>query len=225
MKKIEELRKKFKNPEIFDLAMTHKSWVNENPAKRGSNERLEFLGDAVLELVVTHHLYTKFPDKEEGYLTNLRANIVNTTNLANLAKNIDLGASIFLSKGEQTAGAKNKSLLADTVEAIIGAIYIDSGMKEAQKFIEENLLSDLEIKLKEPLKDAKSRFQESIQAKGLGAPKYKVVKISGPDHARLFSVHVLVKGEVAGEGTGKSKSEAQQKAASQALAKFEIDKV
>lgn len=219
MKKIEELRKKFKNPEIFDHALTHKSWVNENPNQRSSNERLEFLGDAVLELVVTNHLYKKFPDKEEGYLTNLRANIVNTTNLANLAKKMDLGGSIFLSKGEQAVGAKNNSLLADTVEAIIGGIYIDSGIANAEKFIEENLLSDLDVKLKEPLKDAKSRFQESIQASGLPAPKYKVFKITGPDHARIFTVHVFVKGKIVGEGAGKSKSEAQQKAASQALEK------
>ena len=219
MKKIEELRKKFKNPEIFDQAMTHKSWVNENPSKRGSNERLEFLGDAVLELVVTDYLFKKFPEKEEGYLTNLRANIVNTTNLASLAKKIDLGESIFLSKGEQSGGVKNKSLLADTIEAIIGAIYLDSGIVAAGKFIEENLLSDLDVKLKEPLKDAKSRFQESVQASGLPAPKYKVIKITGPDHARLFTVHVYVKGKVVGEGVGKSKSEAQQKAASVALEK------
>src|SRR6266404_727481 len=185
MQKLDDLKKTFKDNDLFDQALTHKSWVNENPGKRGSNERLEFLGDAVLELIVTDYLYKKFPEQPEGYLTALRANIVNTINLATLAKKINLGEKIYLSKGESfTNGDKNNSLLADTTEAIIGAIYLDQGTKSARAFIVENLLGDLPEKLKAPLKDSKSRLQEGAQAVGFSAPKYKVTKTFGPDHDR-----------------------------------------
>ena len=207
-----------KNKQLLEQSLTHRSWVNENPGKRESNERLEFLGDAVLELVVTDYLYNKLPDKPEGYLTALRANIVNTTNLAKFARKINLGKSIFLSKGEKlTKGDDNNSLLADTVEAVIGAIYLDEGITKAKKFIEDNLLSDFLEKIKEPLKDPKSRLQESSQAKKLSAPQYKVVKMVGPDHNKEFTVQVQIRGKVLGIGTGKSKSEAEQKAAALAL--------
>ncbi len=225
MKNIEDLKKLFKEKNLLEQALTHKSWVNENPGKRGTNERLEFLGDAILEFIVTDYLYRKLPNKEEGYLTALRANIVNTRNLANLAKRMKIGESIYLSKGESKTGRTNSSLLADTVEAIIGAIYIDQGLKEVSQFILDNLLSDLSKKLAEPLKDAKSRLQEYVQAKGLAAPKYKVVKITGPDHDREFTLQVAsqvgpaLSWEVMGEGVGKSKSEAEQKAAEVALNK------
>ena len=222
MQKLESLKKLFKNQDLFDQALTHKSWVNENPGKRGSNERMEFLGDAVLELVVTDYLYKKFPLQPEGYLTALRANIVNTVNLATVAKKIDLGAKIFLSKGETlTNGIKNNSLLADTVEAVIGAIYLDQGMKAARKFIEENLLIDVDEKVKEPLKDAKSRLQETVQSKGFTAPKYKVTKMIGPDHEREFEVEVWFNGKAMGSGLGKSKAQAEQKAATVALERLE----
>ncbi|CAN5324755.1 ribonuclease III [soil metagenome] len=206
-----------KNKNLLEQALTHRSWVNENIGKRNSNERLEFLGDAVLELVVTDHLYKEFPDKPEGYLTALRANIVNTVNLAAFAKKIELGETIFLSKGELKSGKISDSLLADTVEAVIGAIHIDQGYEAASKFILENLLSDLDEKLKAPLKDAKSMLQETIQAKKNSAPKYNVVKIIGPDHAKEFTVEVKVDEKILGTGTGKSKNEAEQNAASLAL--------
>ncbi|SRR5258708_4504584 len=209
---------KFKNKKLFEQSLTHRSWVNENPGIRSSNERLEFLGDAVLELVVTDYLYNKLPEKPEGYLTALRANIVNTTNLAKLARKIELGKNIFLSKGERiTKGDGNNSLLADTVEAIIGAIYIDGGIDKARKFIQDNLLTDLHEKIKEPLKDPKSRLQEKSQAAKLPAPRYRVVKMAGPDHSKEFTVEVMVEGKVLGTGVGKSKSEAEQKAAAIAL--------
>ena len=213
---------KFKDEKLFNQALTHKSWANENPGQRGSNERLEFLGDAVLELVVTDYLFKNLPDKEEGYLTNLRANIVNTVNLAELARKIDLGKNIFLSRGETKTGAKNDSLLADTVEAVIGAIYIDAGISAAKKFILENLLSDLPGKISKPLKDPKSRLQEAIQAEGKPIPKYKVVNITGPDHDRKFEIKVYVEGKVYGEGTGRSKGEAEQAAAQVALDKLKL---
>jgi len=176
------------------------------------------LGDAVLEYVVSSFLYKKLPDKEEGFLTALRANIVNTKNLSEFARTTDIGEELHLSKGEEAGGGReNASLLADTVEAIIGAIYIDRGLDAAQEFIKENLLSDLDQKLAEPLKDPKSRLQEQVQANGYPTPKYKVVDEKGPDHAKEFTIEVMVDKKVIGKGTGNSKSSAEQDAAERAL--------
>lgn len=220
MDKLNKIKKLFKDQKNLDHALTHKSWVNESEGAN-SNERLEFLGDAVLELVVTDHLYKKLPDKEEGYLTALRANIVNTKNLSNLAKELDLGKYLHLSKGEaETGGRENKSLLADTVEAIIGGIYIDSGLQTAKKFINENLLSNLDKKLLEPLKDPKSTLQEYCQAQKITTPKYHLIKESGPDNDRTFVVEVKIEGKTFGRGTAKSKREAEQEAAKVALGKI-----
>ncbi len=221
MPKVHEIRKSFKNKNLLDQALTHRSWVNENPGIRDHNERLEFLGDAILEFVVSNFLYEKFNDKEEGFLTALRANLVNTQNLAKLARKIGAGESLFLSKGEkQGGGENNSSLLANTLEAIIGALYLDQGLPATSDFISSNLLSDLPKKLKEPLKDPKSRFQEEIQSKGLPTPRYVVVKESGPDHDKHFIINVLVGNENYGTGEGKSKNQAEQEAAHDALVKI-----
>lgn len=221
MTSVKELKKEFKRPELFMQALTHKSWVNEHPKNYGTNERLEFLGDAVLELLVSNHLYSEFPDKEEGYLTALRANLVNTTNLATVAEKLDLGESINLSRGEEeTGGRTNPSLLADTVEAIIGALFLDGGLAKAEEFVKLNLLTDIEQKLAKPLKDPKSRLQELVQAKGSLAPKYNVVNEQGPDHAKEFDVEVVVEGKSLATGSGRSKGEAEQKAAEEALKTF-----
>jgi len=217
---MDELKKIFKQKSLFDHALTHKSWVNEHSGQRSSNERLEFLGDAVIEFLVSDELYKRFPDKEEGYLTALRANIVNTKNLAVVAEKINLGSQIYLSKGEEEGGGrKNPSLLADTIEALIGALFLDQGLEGAKKFVADNLLIDISEKLSGPLKDAKSRLQEEIQARGLAAPVYKVVEEVGPDHAKSFIVEVLANGKGKGKGSGKSKGEAEQKAAEAALIK------
>lgn len=208
----------FNNKELLEIALTHKSCLNENPKLVESNERLEFLGDAVLEFVITETLYKSFPDKQEGFLTTLRANLVNAQNLAEVAKKLNLGPLIHLSKGEEDGGGrKNPSLLADTVEAIIGALYLDQGISKVEEFIRQNLVNEIPDKVAKPLKDPKSRFQEYIQAKGLPAPRYKVLKESGPDHERNFVVQVLVEGKVMGEGAGKSKGQAEQEAAKKAL--------
>lgn len=208
----------FKDKELLETALTHKSCLNEHPAIKESNERLEFLGDAVLEFVITETLYKSFPDKQEGYLTTLRANLVNTQNLAEVAGKLDIGELIHLSRGEEDGGGrKNPSLLADTVEAIIGALYLDQGLAVVEDFIKENLSIEIPDKLNMPLKDPKSRFQEYIQAKGYPAPRYKVLRETGPDHSRDFVVQVWVEGKVYGEGAGKSKSQAEQKAAKKAL--------
>ena len=220
MIKFEDLEKEFKNRELLDLALTHRSWVNEHKGERTSNERLEFLGDAILEFVASKEIFEMFPDKEEGYLTALRANLVNTVALTAIAKKLEIGPKIFLSKGEEDGGGReNASLLADTVEAIIGAIYIDRGIEASEEFIKATLLSEVEERAALPLKDAKSQLQEYVQGKGLTTPKYKVVEESGPDHDKKFVIEVLVDGESWGKGEGKSKSLAEQDVARQALAK------
>ena len=226
MTDIASIKKSFKNKDLFTHALTHKSWVNENKGERESNERLEFLGDAVLEFVVSNELFVKFPKKEEGYLTALRASIVNTVNLAAVAKKMQVGEVLFLSKGEEEGGGReNSSLLADTMEAIIGAIFIDQGIDTAYSFIVDNLLEDVDEKASGPLKDAKSRFQEFVQSQGLPTPQYKVASESGPDHDKSFTVEAVVAGEVKGVGNGKSKSEAAQAAAEKALNNLVSDKL
>ncbi len=208
----------FKNEELLKQALTHRSWVNENKDNNGTNERLEFLGDAILEFIVSKVIYAKFPGKEEGYLTALRANLVNTKNLAAIATKLGIGNMIFLSKGEEEGGGRtNSSLLADTVEAIIGALFIDQGIEASEKFITDNILVDVEEKASLPLKDPKSLLQEKVQSEGFSAPKYQVISETGPDHNKEFTVEVVVNGKQAAKGLGKSKSEAEQDAAGSAL--------
>ena len=220
MNSIEKLKQSFTNKDLFDQAMTHRSWVNEHKGIRESNERMEFLGDAILEFVVSKEIYNDYVDKEEGYLTALRASLVNTIALSEISINLNLGPELFLSKGEEDVGGRsNPSLLADTVEAVIGAIFIDKGIIEAEEFIKKYILVNAKDKAAQPLKDCKSRLQEMIQAKGYSAPKYQVVEESGPDHDKKFVIEVLVNGESWGKGEGKSKSTAEQEAACQVLTK------
>ncbi len=208
----------FNDNQLLATALTHKSCLNEDSDIKESNERLEFLGDAILEFIITENLYKFFPDKQEGYLTALRANLVNTQNLSLVAKKLELGKLIRLSKGEEDGGGReNPSLLADTVEAIIGALYLDQGLPKTEEFVKKHLLSEIPDKVAKPLKDPKSRFQEYIQAKGLPAPKYVVLRQTGPDHDKEFVVEVKVQNKVMGQGQGKSKSQAEQEAAKVAL--------
>ena len=209
---------KFLNNNLLQQALTHKSWVNENPVNNGTNELLEFLGDAILEFIVSKEIYDRFPKEEEGYLTALRANLVNTKNLSRVALNLKIGEMILLSKGEEDGGGRNNpSLLADTVEAIIGALFIDQGINVAEKFVKDNILIDIEEKTKTTLKDPKSLLQEKIQAQGLPAPKYQVAEEDGPDHNKIFTIEVIIDGKEKTKGIGKSKSEAEQDAAMNAL--------
>src|SRR3990167_5559554 len=218
MDKLDNLKILFDDKNLLAQALTHKSWVNEHPGERESNERLEFLGDAILEFVISKDLYVRFPSKEEGYLTALRANLVNTQNLASLDIKLGVGESLFLSKGEEEGGGRdNTSLLADTLEAIIGALFLDKGLPSTEEFITLNLVSEIPEKVGRPLKDPKSRLQEYIQAEGLPAPKYKVAEESGPDHKKSFILEVVVGDKALAKGEGKSKSEAEQKAAEAAL--------
>ncbi|MFZ5932500.1 MAG: ribonuclease III [Patescibacteria group bacterium] len=220
MTDIGKLKNLFRNKDLLTLALTHKSWVNEHPGVRGTNERLEFLGDAVLEFIVSKELYEKFPDKEEGYLTALRANLVNTENLSAVAQKLEVGQALFLSRGEEEGGGReNPSLLADTVEALIGALFLDQGVAVASEFIRQNIIVEIAQKVSGPLKDPKSRLQEDVQKEGLPAPRYKVIEESGPDHNKKFVVEVFVNGKSWGKGEGKSKSRAEQEAALVALKK------
>ncbi len=217
-----KLRDSFSDNTIFDTALTHRSWINEHPGIRQHNERLEFLGDAVLQLAVSTHLFNNFPEEKEGFMTNLRSNLVNTVNLAKMAQRLNLGEYIFLSKGEEDGGGRtNSSVLADSIEALIGAIYLDLGMEFAQKFINDHLLPQIDEKLTLPLKDPKSRFQELVQARGLTTPKYKVIKEVGPDHDKQFTIVVSVAGKIIAQGEGKNKLAAQQQAAAVALEVWE----
>lgn len=220
MKTFSDLKKSFKDKELLSMALTHRSWVNEHKNQNRSNERLEFLGDAILEYVVSDLIYAKFPKKEEGYLTALRARLVNTESLSQVSKRLGIGKYLLLSKGEEESGGRtNHSLLADTLEAVIGAIYLDEGLDKSRTFIEEQILVHLDKISKEPLKDSKSLYQEYVQSKGLSTPKYHVVAEVGPDHDKTFTLEVMVDGKSMGKGIGKSKSEAAQNAAKDALEK------
>lgn len=203
---MDKLKIIFVNQQLLTQALTHRSYINEHHTQTGMNERLEFLGDAVLEFIVSQKLYHDFPEKEEGYLTALRANLVNTINLAKIAKKLKLGEALLLSRGEEETGGRiNDSLLANTFEAITGALFLDQGITKVTQFLEEYLFVDINQKIKEPLKDPKSRLQEIVQAKKEPAPHYQVVSESGPDHNKLFKVAVSVNNNPVAEGIGKSK--------------------
>lgn len=212
----------FNNIQLLQTALTHRSYLNEDRDVKESNERLEFLGDAVLELITSDFLYSKFPESPEGKLTSFRSKIVQTRTLANVANNLQLGDYILLSKGEAVSGgAQNSSILADLVEAIIGSIYLDGGLVSANKFVSEQLLNNYQSLIKsEEIEDWKSKLQEVVQAKGGLAPIYEVIKEEGPDHDRIFTISVNFFDMSQATGTGRSKQYAQQAAARKALEKL-----
>lgn len=209
----------WKNPDLLQHAFVHRSYLNENPEfPFPSNERLEFLGDAVLELIVSDFLYHRFHAFPEGELTALRSSLVKTESLATEASRLDLGKELLLSKGEEESGGRdNPYLLANTFEALVGALYLDQGLEETSKFVTKELLYKVEEALQAGLKDAKSRLQELAQARLSVTPTYRILKESGPAHAKQFlSASYLGKKKV-GEGEGKSKQEAEEAAAKAAL--------
>lgn len=220
----EKLKIKFKNKDLLLEAMTHRSYLNENPDwKVPHNERMEFLGDAVLELVVTEYLFNNYSNPE-GELTNWRAALVNATILAKISYKIDLNNYVLLSRGEaKDEGRARQFILANTMEALIGAIYLDGGYDEAGKFIHKYILDELDeiIKLK-LYKDHKSLLQELSQDDLGLTPTYEVLEESGPDHDKHFKIGVYLGKDLVGEGEGPNKQEAQQKAASQALEKHPV---
>lgn len=210
----------FKDKDLLTQALTHRSYLNENPDwPRGHNERLEFLGDAVLELVVTESLYARFPDKPEGELTNWRAALVNATMLASVSTEIGVNDHLLLSRGEaRDTGRARQYILANAMESLIGAMYLDGGYEPAKAFIEKFILNRLdEVLAKKLYKDAKSLLQEQAQDRLSMTPKYEVLHEWGPDHARQFRIGVMLGAEIVGQGEGPSKQEAQQMAAEEAL--------
>lgn len=223
-KKIEELEKslgvKFKNRQLLKQGLIHRSYLNEVRGKRlESNERLEFLGDAVLELWTTEKLFHHFPDLAEGVLTNIRAALVCTESLAESAQKLSLGKHLYLGRGEdKNGGRKNPSLLANTFEAVLGAIYLDSGWQTAAKFLDRELSKKLLLLGKTgDIKDAKTKLQELVQATKRITPSYKIIKEEGPDHAKVFTSAVYFNKDKIACGKGQSKREAEEKAAQKAL--------
>lgn len=213
----------FHDKNLLKEALTHRSYLNENPSwDVPHNERLEFLGDAVLELAVTENLFKKFPNSPEGELTSIRAALVNYQILAKIAKALNLDNFILLSKGEAKDGDRAKeTILANAIEALIGAIHLDKGFLEANKFIEKNILIHLpEIIETKSYKDPKSLLQEIIQEKLKITPSYEVLKEEGPDHKKIFEVGVYFSEKLSGSGKGFSKQEAEIEAAKDALQKL-----
>jgi ribonuclease-3 len=210
----------FKNKELLRRAFTHRSYLNENRGTEAShNERLEFLGDAVLELVVTEYLFEKYPDSNEGDLTAYRASLVNAITLSEAAQKINVNDFLLLSKGEtKDTGKARQYILANTMEAIIGAIYLDQGYDTSKYFISKNIfhLIDKIIEDKSWI-DAKSKFQERSQEKESTTPIYKTIKEEGPDHDKRFTIGVYLEKQLIAEGEGQSKQEAEQAAARKAL--------
>jgi ribonuclease-3 len=210
----------FKNKDILKQAFTHRSYLNEHrDSDLQHNERLEFLGDAVLELIVTEYLYEKYPNSDEGELTAFRSALVNAVTMSDAAAKIGMNDFLLLSKGEaKDTGRARQIILANTIEALIGAIYIDQGYDSAKYFISNNIFNLIEKIIEEKTwLDAKSKFQELAQENEGITPSYKTLKEEGPDHDKKFTVGVYLEKEKIAEGSGKSKQEAEQEAAKNGL--------
>ena len=222
IKHFEELKVKFTRPQLLATVFIHRSYLNEQRKLLNSNERLEYLGDAVLELITSDFLFHRFPNKPEGKLTNLRAKIVQTKTLSFVAQQLQLGRFLKFSKGEAASGgAKNPSILADTFEALVGAIYLDQGLVKAQAFVKTHLLKNFnDLINKTDIQDWKSQLQEKIQAQKGPSPTYTLVKTKGPDHDREFTIAVHFFNKEQARGTAKSKQSAEQQAAKKALEKL-----
>jgi ribonuclease-3 len=210
----------FEDGALLRQAFTHRSYLNEHRDEvMGHNERLEFLGDAVLELISTHFLYEKFPDHDEGELTAYRAALVNAVTCAEVANDLHMNDFLLLSRGEaKDQGRARQVLLANAFEALVGAIYLDQGYDAARGFIEKHLFPKIDDIVKKKLwRDAKSAFQEKAQDAEGATPRYAVIRESGPDHDKQFIVGVYIKEALVAQGNGKSKQEAEQEAARAAL--------
>ena len=207
----------FDDLSLLEHAMVHSSYVNENPAlSLTSNERLEFLGDAILDFIIAEKLYRDFPGSTEGEMTRHRAALVSGQALARIAAGIDLGRYLYLGKGEQASGGRRKSSnLASALEAVIAAVYLDGGLAPARQLILRLFQADLEER--EDKGDFKSRLQELTQARWQSVPDYFLVEASGPDHDKRFTIEVSADGRALGRGTGRSKRQAEQAAAQAAL--------
>ncbi|MFH1368180.1 MAG: ribonuclease III [Elusimicrobiota bacterium] len=204
---------KFKDKEILRKALTHKSYADEAGTQE-FNERMEFLGDSILAAVVAEYLFLKYSGEDEGKLSQLKSQLVSRQNLGRWAKNIDIGDFIFISKGEEASGGrKRESLLSNTFEALIAAVFLDGGFEAAKKFISTHLVKHRRV----IINDAKSKLQEYIQSAYKSLPEYRIIAESGPDHEKIFEIGVFFKKNLLGSGNGKSKKEAEQSAAKKAL--------
>ena len=213
---------------LLKQAFVHRSYLNENPGfPLPSNERLEFLGDAVLGFVVADFLYHKYPDQPEGVLTSLRAALVKAETLAEVARDLHLGDYLLLGKGEAATGGRGRlTLLSRTLEALIGAMFLDRGLLKARTFILSFVSTQLDrIEQQKLAKDYKSRLQEIAQATLQATPTYRTVSAVGPDHAKVFTVEVLVGDRALAQGSGHSKQQAQQEAAKKALEEWDKTRV
>jgi len=224
MKDFSKLEKKlgieFKNKDLLIQAFVHRSYLNENTEfNLFHNERLEFLGDAILEKVVTEYLFLKYPDDSEGRLTAWRAALVNSKMLSSVAGKIGFNDFLLLSAGEiKENGKARQFILANTFEAFVGSLYLDQGIKACENFIKKNLLGELPRIIKDKLfRDSKSKFQEKAQEKTGTTPSYKVLKEWGPDHEKTFLVGAYLKDRLIAKGQGSSKQEAESESAKQAL--------
>lgn len=218
LKELEEIiGYKFKNRHYLEQAMTHSSYANEKKlGKQGCNERLEFLGDAVLELISSDFLYREFPQVPEGELTKKRASLVCEPSLAYCAREFGLPQFLMLGKGEDMTGGRNRdSIVSDATEALLGAIYLDGGFANAKEFVLRFILNDMEHK--QLFYDSKTILQEIVQEDGSGPVEYPLIREEGPDHNKSFTVKAVVNGRVCGQGTGHTKKAAEQAAAYEAL--------
>ena len=220
----DQIKFKFSDINLLNKALTHKSYANENSTILKHNERLEFLGDSVLDILVSDYLVHEYSEFAEGTLSKIRAAVVNETCLAKLAKNIKLGKYLLLGKGEDLSGGRGKaSILADTFEALAGAVFCDGRLDAASKtflpLIKEEIVKTAESW---SFRDFKSDLQEYTQNKLVCIPSYKVIREIGPDHAKQFEVVVVIKNEIEGKGLGRSKKEAEQAAAKMAMKNFSL---
>lgn len=218
-----KIQVKFADLGYLKKAMTHKSYANENRGENiKDNERLEFLGDAVLDLVISEYIFRHYPDYPEGELAKTRAVVVSAPTLARIAKKIGLGQYLLLGRGEEmTGGRERDSILADAFEALVGAIYLDQGLQIVSQFILDYLVEEIStVERGEHLRDYKTLLQEEIQKRSNTRPLYRVVHEEGPDHDKRFTVQVEYKNRIIGTGIGQSKKEAQQRAAADAISKF-----
>ena len=208
-----------KDDHLVQNAFVHRSYLNEGKDFESSNERLEYLGDAVLELATSHFLYQTYPDFQEGMLTNVRAALVRTESLADVAESLGFAKLLLMSKGEEaTGGRANRSILADTFEAFLGALYLDQGYATCVTLLEKHLLSKAQAVLKaETYKDNKSLLQEIAQSRYKATPLYELIKEAGPDHNKEFIMQVVIAGTPYAQGSGKSKQTAQEDAARASL--------
>jgi ribonuclease-3 len=209
----------FRDESLLRRALTHRSFINEHPEELEDNERLEFLGDAVLDFLIAATFYQRFPEMREGDLTALRSALVRTEQLAAFAAALNVGTAVRLGKGEAEAGGREKdSVLCSTFEAIVGALYLDQGVEAVTPLVERLFIPEAQIIVSQDSNiDAKSRFQVWAQAEWGYTPRYRTVGSDGPDHDRMFTVEVIVNGDVYGRGAGRSKKAAEQAAALDAL--------